>query len=327
LPHADRALAWIDEFGDRDGDGFVEYERATPNGLANQGWKDSFDGVNFADGAIAAPPIALCEVQGYVYLAFRARAEIARGLGDAATASRCEARAVTLKARFNDRFWLADRGYFALGLDREKRPIDALTSNLGHCLWTGIVDDDKAADVAARLSGTEMFTGWGLRTLASSMGAYNPVSYHNGSVWPHDSAIAAAGLMRYGFSAEAHAITLGLLRVAEAFGGRLPELLCGFDRDDFHLPVRYPTSCSPQAWASATPFWLLRTTLLRLDPAVPDGVLWLAPCIPDEIGPLSIDNVPLAGERLTIDVNRGDGRVRGLGAGMRVVEATRPGPG
>ena len=211
LPHADRALAWIDESGDRDGDGFVEYQRATARGLANQGWKDSFDGVNFASGRLAEPPIALCEVQGYAYAAFLARADMARGLGDDAVARTFEERAATLKAAFNERFWLEDRGYFAMGLDGEKRPIDSLASNIGHCLWTGIADADKAARVAERLSSPEMFTGWGIRTLASSMGAYNPVSYHNGSVWPHDSAICAAGLARYGFIEEAHAVTMGLL--------------------------------------------------------------------------------------------------------------------
>ncbi|HVC24434.1 MAG TPA: glycogen debranching N-terminal domain-containing protein [Acidimicrobiales bacterium] len=324
LPHADRALAWVDEYGDRDGDGFVEYARSTPAGLANQGWKDSFDGVNFADGTIAEPPIALCEVQGYVYRALCARAEIARGAGDEATASRCEARAAALKVAFNERFWLEDRGHFAVGLDRDKRPIDALTSNLGHCLWTGIVDADKAASVAVHLSGPEMFTGWGLRTLGSSMGAYNPVSYHNGSVWPHDSAIGAAGLMRYGFVDEALAIARGVLRVAEAFGGRLPELLCGFADDDFELPVRYPTSCSPQAWASATPHWLVRTILLQLDPAIPDGVVWLAPRIPDDIGPLALDNVPLAGSRISIDALGTSARVHGLPSGLRMHAEVRP---
>jgi glycogen debranching enzyme len=321
LPNADRALAWIGEYGDRDGDGFVEYERATQLGLANQGWKDSFDGINFASGRLAEPPIALCEVQGYVYAAFRARAELARGLGDEETARSCSSRAEKLKRAFNEQFWLEDRGYFALGLDGEKRPIDSLTSNLGHCLWSGIVDEVKAGQIAGHLCGPEMFSGWGIRTLASSMGAYNPVSYHNGSVWPHDSAIAAAGLMRYGFVEEAQRVTLGLLQAAEAFGGRLPELLCGFDRAEVPMPVRYPTSCSPQAWSSATMSFLLRTTLLRLDVSMPDHTLWIAPCIPPEIGALFLDNVPFAGSRLSIETDGVTTEVKGLSAEMSLVHS------
>ncbi len=187
LPHADRALAWVEEFGDRDGDGFVEYERATDRGLINQGWKDSFDGVSFAGGSLAEAPIALCEVQGYVYAAYLARAEIARHLDDDSTADDYEAKASRLRDSFNEQFWLEEPGYFAIGLDRKKRPIDSLSSNIGHCLWSGIVDEGKAARTVERLFSPEMFTGWGIRTLGSSMGRYNPVSYHNGSVWPHDS--------------------------------------------------------------------------------------------------------------------------------------------
>lgn len=312
LPHADRALAWIDEFGDRDGDGFVEYGRATNRGLVNQGWKDSFDGVSFSDGRLAEAPIALCEVQGYVYAAYRARAEIARHLGDARLAGELEARAGRLKAAFNERFWLPDSGCFALGLDAEKRPIDAMTSNVGHCLWSGIVDDDKAALTAERLCGPEMFTGWGIRTLASSMARYNPVSYHNGSVWPHDSSICAAGLARYGFVDEANAVTRGLFEAAEAFGGRLPELFCGFDRAAFPVPVSYPSGCSPQAWASASPFWLLRTTLLGLEVSVHEGVVRCSPSLPDDVGTLTVENVVLAGRAATIEAKGSTARLDGL---------------
>lgn len=324
LPNADRALRWIEECGDRDGDGFVEYQRATERGLLNQGWKDSFDGINFMTGKIAEPPIALCEVQGYVYAAYLARAQIARGLNDNATARSYSERAAKLKVAFNERYWLKERGYFALGLDREKNPIDSLTSNIGHCLWSGIVDQDKARQVADHLMSKEMFNGWGIRTLASSMGAYNPVSYHNGSVWPHDSALCAAGLMRYGFVAEAHALTLGLLQAAQAFGGRPPELICGFDRDNVPSPVRYPTSCAPQAWSSASVFWLLQTTLLRLDPSIQDGELWIAPSIPPEIGSLSISNLPFAGYRLSIEANGTHADIQGVPPGVRIVDSVRP---
>jgi glycogen debranching enzyme len=318
LTHADRALAWIEEFGDRDGDGFVEYQRATDRGLANQGWKDSFDGVNFAVGWLAEAPIALCEVQGYVYAAFLARAEIAHNLGDVKTALDYEARASRLKTAFNEQFWLEDRGYFALGLDRDKRPIDSLTSNIGHCLWSGIIDEDKAAMTVEHLCGPEMFTGWGIRTLSRSMARYNPVSYHNGSVWPHDSAICAAGLARYGFLKEAEEVTVGLFEAAEAFGGRLPELFCGFDRQTFPIPVPYPASCSPQAWASASPFWLLRTTLLHLEPSAHDRVVKCTPIVPDAFGTLSVENLFLAGSRLAVDATAAGTRVSGLPEGWRL---------
>ncbi len=320
LPHADRALAWIEEYGDRDGDGFVEYQRATDRGLRNQGWKDSFDGVTFAKGRIAEPPIALCEVQGYVYAAYLARSELARGRGDTGLAADYEQRAARLKVRFNERFWLEEEGYFALGLDGDKRPIDALTSNIGHCLWSGIVDDDKAQRTVEHLSGPDMFTGWGIRTLAKSMGRYNPVSYHNGSVWPHDSAICAAGLARYGFVEEAQAVTVGLLEAARAFGGRLPELFCGFDRKAFPVPVSYPASCAPQAWASATPFWLLRTTLLRLEPSIPAGTLSCAPSIPEDFGSISVENLFLADARLSIEAAGTTAKVSGLPDGIKLAD-------
>jgi glycogen debranching enzyme len=327
LPHADRALAWIEEYGDRDGDGFVEYQRATARGLANQGWKDSFDGVSFADGALAEPPIALCEVQGYVYAAYLARAEIARHAGDERMARDFDTRASRLKAAFNEQFWLEELGYFAMGLDAEKRPIDSLTSNIGHCLWTGIVDQDKAQRTVERLCSPDMFSGWGIRTLASSMARYNPVSYHNGSVWPHDSAICAAGLARYGFLQQAASVAVGLFDAAEAFGGRLPELFCGFDRAAFPIPVPYPASCSPQAWASASPFWLLRTTLLRLEPSIPDGIVACAPSVPEAFGSLSVENLFLAGSRLAIEATGTVAKVQGLPAGWRLTTdgAVHPG--
>ncbi|MEU3648121.1 glycogen debranching N-terminal domain-containing protein [Lentzea sp. NPDC034063] len=308
LPHADRALEWIDRYGDRDGDGFVEYHRATERGLVNQGWKDSWDGVNFADGTIARSPIALCEVQGYVYAAFLARAGLARVAGD--DSEYWEDRAKTLKERFNEAFWLPELDRYAVALDHAKRPVDSVASNIGHCLWTGIVDEDKAGRIAESLMSKEMFTGWGVRTLSSDMGAYNPMSYHNGSVWPHDSTIVAAGLMRYGFVEHAQRLASALYDAAEAFGGRLPELLCGFDCTEFSRPVPYPTSCSPQAWASAAPVHLLRV-LLRLEPDVPDSKVFLAPALPEHFLPIAVDNVPLASARVTVEVDS-EVRVAGL---------------
>jgi glycogen debranching enzyme len=322
LPHADRALDWIINYGDRDGDGFVEYERATEQGLVNQGWKDSFDGITFASGQIAKPPIALAEVQGYVYAAYLARAHFARERGETEAARHWAEKARTLRRDFNRAFWLPDRGYYALGLDGDKRPIDALGSNMGHCLWTGIVDRDKATQVAGHLTSRPMFSGFGIRTLATGMGAYNPMSYHNGSVWPHDNAICAAGLMRYGFVPQAQQVASGILEAADRFGGRLPELFCGFDRGDFAAPVAYPTSCSPQAWAAAAPFLLLRA-LLRFDPAVPSGKLWCAPEIPERLLPLQVKALHIAGGTVSVEVSRGGWRVDGLPPGLKLIRHAR----
>jgi glycogen debranching enzyme len=318
LPHADLALRWIEESGDRDGDGFVEYRRLSDRGLLHQGWKDSFDGITYASGLLAEPPLALCEVQGYVYAAYLGRAELAEHLGDDAVAWAMRRKAARLKQAFNKAFWLPERGWFALALDGDKQPVDALASNLGHCLWAGIVDDDKAPLLAEHLMGPAMFTGWGVRTLASSMGAFNPMSYHNGSVWPHDSAIAAAGLMRYGFAGAAQSIALGLLQAAEPFNGRLPELFCGFDRRAFVAPVSYPTSCSPQAWAAASVFSLLRT-LFGFEPDLPRHELHLSPHLPEELGRVRIENIPLGDFRLTIEGVGDRVSVEGVPDGLQVV--------
>jgi len=322
LPHADRALRWVDEHGDRDGDGFVEYQRLTDRGLANQGWKDSWDGVTDASGRLVTAPVALCEVQGYVYAAYVARAELARREGDTDAAARWGERAAKLRRDFNEAFWLPDRGYYALALDADKRPVDALASNMGHCLWTGIVDAEKAPSVAAHLMSAPMFSGWGVRTLATSMGAYNAMGYHNGSVWPHDNALVAAGLMRYGFVEEAQTIALAMLDAAEALGGRLPELFCGFDRAAFQAPIRYPTSCSPQAWAAAAPLLMLRT-MLRLDPALPERTVHLAPAVPAALLPLRVERLPLGGSELTIDITAEGWSADGLPEGVAVVGAAR----
>ncbi|GAA4824793.1 glycogen debranching N-terminal domain-containing protein [Actinomycetospora corticicola] len=311
LPAADRALAWARDHGDRDGDGFVEYRRASDRGLVNQGWKDSFDGITAANGRIAEPPIALAEVQGYVYAAHCARAELAEAVDDPATATDHRRRAAELRERFDECFWLPDRGWYATALDGEKKPVDALTSNIGHCLWSGIVPPERAGEVARALVGKTMWTGFGVRTLAADMGAYNPMGYHSGSVWPHDNALVAAGLMRYGFVAEAQQVALGILDAARAFGGRLPELFCGFDRDEFPAPVPYPTSCSPQAWAAATPVSLLRT-LLRFHPDLRCGRLGLAPALPEAMLPFRVGGVPLAGSRLELEVDADGWQVSGL---------------
>ncbi|MBT2521828.1 glycogen debranching N-terminal domain-containing protein [Arthrobacter sp. ISL-28] len=323
LPHADRALDWIRDYGDKDGDGFVEYERLNDQGLINQGWKDSWDGINFADGTLAEPPIALCEVQALVYTAYMSRAWMAYDAGDAPLAAELVDQAAQLKKRFNEEFWLPDRGYYAVALDGKKRQVDACASNMGQCLWHGIVDEHKAPLVVERLMSPEMFSGWGVRTLASDMGAYNPASYHNGSVWPHDNAIIAKGLLRYGFVAEAQRISTALLEAAEYSDGRLPELFCGFSRDQLATPVPYPTACSPQAWAATTPIMLV-TSLMGYDTHVSRGGLWMDPVLPESYGDLHITNAPMASGRITIDISNSLPSVQGLPEGMVFHRGHRP---
>ena len=321
LPHVDRALEWIEHYGDRDGDGYVEYERLSPEGLRNQGWKDSWDGISDARGRLASPPVALAEVQGYVYAAYRARAELARKRSDARTAELFASKAEALAAAFDRDFWVSDRGWPAIALDGDKRQVDSLASNAGHCLWSGIILPERAPAVAAQLMSAQMFSGWGLRTLASTMHRYNPLSYHNGSVWPHDSAIAAAGLMRYGFVEEASRLIDAVLDAAAAHTGRLPELYAGLDRAELPVPVSYPTSCSPQAWASAAPLLMLRT-LLRLEPRLDIGTLAVSP-LPDGQCPHMVD-LSFGGSRISISIGRDAGvTVTGLPADVEVVTEPR----
>ena len=322
LPHADRALAWIEEFGDRDGDGFVEYECPSGDGLANQGWKDSWDAVRHADGELARAPIALCEVQGYVYAAFVARAHFAQEMGDDTTCRRYQAKAVELRQRFNEAFWVEEHGWYAMALDADKRPVDVLSSNIGHCLWTGIIDPDRARLVADHLLSPAMFTGYGIRTLASSAAAYNPVSYHNGSVWPHDNALCAAGLARYGFVEEAHRVIEAQLDVARSHRGRLPELFAGFERGDLAVPASYPTSCSPQAWASASPLLWLRT-LLRLDPWASEGKVFIDPQLPERLRHLVVAGIRVGDQAITASIDGDEVRVTGT-AGLDIIRQARP---
>jgi glycogen debranching enzyme len=321
LPHADRALEWIETFGDRDGDGYVEYQRSTPNGLANQGWKDSWDAIRFADGTLAEAPIALCEVQAYVYGAYVARSHFAREAGDRPTFERYRDKADDLRRRFNEDFWLEDQGTYALGLDADKRPIDAVASNAGLCLWAGIAEPDKAARVAERLLAADMFSGWGVRTLAATMAAYNPVSYHNGSIWPHDNALCAAGLARYGHLDAAHRIIEAQLAVAATASGQLPELFAGFDRDAIPVPAAYPASCSPQAWAAASPLLWLRT-LLGLEPWAPQGRAWLSPSLPPTMTRLRVDGVQIGDAQLSIAIDGDTVDVANAGD-LRIIAARR----
>jgi glycogen debranching enzyme len=274
------AVNWIDRFGDRDGDGYIEYERRNvETGLDNQCWKDSWDSIVFADGTLAPTPRATCELQGYAYDAKRRTARLAREVwNDPAWADKLEREAAELKRRFNEDFWLPERGFFALGLDGSKRKIDSLTSNIGHLLWSGIVMPERADSVVAHLMGDKLFSGWGVRTMAEGEGSYNPIGYHVGTVWPHDNSLIAWGLKQYGYREEAARIALSILEAATLFHDRLPEAFAGYDRARTKYPVEYPTACSPQAWATATPLLLLRTLLglesdgrhLLVDPAVPE---------------------------------------------------------
>ena len=262
LPAAESALRWIDEYGDADGDGFVEYQTRSAGGIRNQGWKDSHDAVVHADGHLAEPPIALAEVQAYVYLAKTRMADVYAELGRDREAERLVAEAEALRVRFNDAFWMADEGYFAMALDRDKRQVRTVTSNPGHGLYCHIVDEDKALAVAKRLLAPDMFSGWGIRTMSKSAVAYNPMSYHNGSVWPHDNALIAAGLKRYGFTRSTNRVATALFDAAiHADYMRLPELFCGFTRRTPNRPVSYPVACSPQAWAAGSPFLMLQAML------------------------------------------------------------------
>jgi glycogen debranching enzyme len=267
-PNARAALSWIEDSGDRDGDGYVEYEcRNRETGLVNQCWRDSWDAIQFADGALARGPIATCEIQGYVYDAQRRSARLAREVwGDEALADRLEVRAAALRASFHRDFWMAERGAFALALDGEKRQVDAVTSNIGHLLWSGVLDDAAAAAVARQLLSEELFSGWGVRTLGAAEAGYNPLGYHTGTVWPHDNSLIAAGLARYGHREAATTIATAILSAAPYFEHRLPEVFAGFPKSLTSVPVAFPTASRPQAWAAGAPLLLL-TTVLGLDPS------------------------------------------------------------
>jgi glycogen debranching enzyme len=275
------AVTWMDRYGDRDGDGYIEYERRNPQGLENQCWKDSWDSIAFADGTLAATPRATCELQGYAYDARLRTARLAREIwGDPTWAETLEQQAAELKRRFNEDFWIPERGFFALGLDGSKRKIDSLTSNIGHLLWSGIAEEEKARKCVEHLMSDALFSGWGVRTMAAGEGSYNPIGYHVGTVWPHDNSFIAWGLRRYGYRAEAARISFAMLEAAELFHHRLPEAFGGYSRASTQYPVEYPTACSPQAWATGTPLLLLRALLgldsdgkhLIIDAALPESI-------------------------------------------------------
>jgi glycogen debranching enzyme len=261
-PSIEAALGWIDGAGDPDRDGFIEYQRASEQGLANQGWKDSYDAIFHADGHLAEGYIALAEVQGYVFAGKRLAARCAVRLGKGDQAKQLEAEAKLLAERFEEAFWCEELGTYALALDGKKQPCKVRTSNAGQLLFSGIVREDRARMVAADLMRPHFFTGWGIRTVARGEARYNPMSYHDGSIWPHDNALIALGLARYGLKHAVEQVFKALFDAATYMDlRRLPELFCGFQREKQRGPTLYPVACAPQAWASATPFTLLEAAL------------------------------------------------------------------
>jgi glycogen debranching enzyme len=307
------ALNWIDEFADLQHNGYISYQRRNEaTGLENQCWKDSWDSIAYRDGQLPGFPRATCELQGYAYDAKMRGARLARLVwNDAAYADELEKQAAELKQRFNRDFWVADGEYFALALDADGSQVDSLSSNNGHLLWSGIVDEAKAPSVARHLLGSRLFSGWGVRTMADGEGRFNPIGYHVGTVWPFDNSFIAWGLRRYGFKDEAAQIAAGILDAAEFFEGRLPEAFGGYERALTKYPVEYPTACSPQAWSTGTPLLLLRT-MLGLDP-IGDHLL-VDPALPATIGRLEL-----------LDIPGRWGRIDAFGRGRIPVTPTTPG--
>jgi glycogen debranching enzyme len=294
-PHLERALHWMETAGDPDGDGFLEYARKSPNGLVQQGWKDSHDSVFHRDGVMAEPPIALCEVQGYAYAAWQAAAEIAAVLGDRIRADMLQGRARQLKERFQEAFWVPELSTYALALDGKKRPCQVRSSNPGHCLYTGIASPAHARQIATTLLDDASFSGWGIRTLAAGEARYNPMSYHNGSVWPHDNALCAAGMARYGLREQPLRVLEGLFTAANFLDlHRMPELFCGFGRRPGEGPTLYPVACLPQAWASGSVFMLLQACLgMSIDTPARE-VRFENPTLPEWLPEVRIANLRVA---------------------------------
>ncbi len=309
LPAAERALEWIDRFGDRDGDGFVEYERTSEKGLVHQGWKDSGDGVPFPDGQLPSAPIALVEVQGYVYDAKVRMASLYAALGDDRRAGELRQEAFDLRQRILDRFWMEELGTFALALDGAKNLLPTVTSNAGHLLWSRVPAPPEAERLARTLLSDDMFSGWGIRTLSAAHGVYNPMSYHNGSVWPHDNALIVLGLALYGDAAATLPVLDGLRRAAiHAEHHRLPELFCGMQRTEGLRPVAYPVSCSPQAWASGA-FFMMLQAVLGILPDAPARVLHIRnPVLPSFLDVLVVSGLRVGASQVDLQFRRHGGR-------------------
>ncbi len=306
--HIELALRWIDRYGDLDGDGFVEYLRTSSDGLLQQGWKDSFDSVFHADGSLAQGPIALCEVQGYVYAAKLSAAQLAAELGKIRQSQELSEQAGTFRQRFNETFWSKSLSTYVLALDGHKAPCEVRTSNAGHCLFTGIADPERASKIAGTLLGEGFFTGWGIRTVHSSEARYNPMSYHNGSVWPHDNALIAQGLASYGFKEQVVAVASGLFEASGFMDlQRLPELFCGFHRRAGEGPTLYPVACSPQAWSAASPFLLLQALLglsIRIHPR--KQVRFVSPLLPSFLQQIHISSLQVGDSMIDLQLQRKD---------------------
>jgi glycogen debranching enzyme len=303
--HLFRAVDWIDRYGDRDGDGFVEYGSATSQGLVHQGWKDSFDSVFHSDGTLAKGPIALCEVQAYVYAAKHALAEIARALEKPQRANQLETSAKELRDRFSEAFWDPDLAMFVLALDRDKRPCRVRSSNAGQCLFSGIASEEQTENVLRELRTPEFFSGWGVRTIAEGESRYNPMSYHNGSIWPHDNALIAWGLTRHRNKQLAMEILTGLFDAATFVDlSRLPELFCGFERRHGKGPTDYPVACSPQAWAAGSVFMLIQACLGLTVRAAESRIYFYYPALPPTLERISLRNVPVGPARIDLDIVR-----------------------
>jgi glycogen debranching enzyme len=304
-PNIEVALLWMHRYGDRDGDGFLEYSRECRDGLVHQGWKDSDDAIFHADGSAARGPIAMCEVQGYAYAAWRGGAALAAALGRAEQSVDFTRRAETLQARFDSEFWCDELGTFALALDGDKRPCRVRASNAGQCLFSGIVLPERAARLAQTLLAHESFSGWGVRTLAASEPRYNPMGYHNGGVWPHDNALIASGLARYGMGAEASRIFTGLFDTAMYLDlHRVPELFCGFPRDPGEGPILYPVACAPQAWSAASVFLLFQASLGLTIDGIASKISLIRPWLPPFLNEARILNLQVAGANVDLALIR-----------------------
>ena len=308
-PSIQAAFDWINHYGDPDGDGFVEYQRRSPVGLLHQGWKDSDDAIVHQDGTPAEGPIALCEVQAYVYAALRAGVALARALGHDTHAEKWQSQAARLRRRFDEAFWCEELGTYALALDGRKRPCRIRTSNAGHCLFGGIVDPRRADTVAHTLLGPECFSGWGVRTLAVGDGSFNPMGYHTGGVWPHDNAVIAEGLAMYGLTDQSTSILRSLFEASQHFDlQRMPELFCGFERRPGEAPVPYPLACAPQAWAAGAVLLLLKASLgLQID-AMERRVTFRNPCLPEWLDSLSITDLDVNGATVDLSIVRHRGK-------------------
>lgn len=314
-PQIGLALEWMERYGDIDGDGFVESLRRSSHGLVQQGWKDSWDSVSHQDGTIAEGPVALCEVQAYVYAARQAAARLAAILGQAERARVLLDQAQLLKERFNEVFWCEELSTYVIALDHKKRPCQVKASNAGHCLFAGIATDEYAKRTAQTLLSSDSFSGWGIRTLAASEVRYNPMSYHNGSVWPHDNALIAAGFARYGMKDLANRILTGLLDASLFLElQRLPELFCGFTRREGEGPTHYPVACAPQSWAAASVFLLLQACLGLAIDATESKVYFTSPLLPESVAEIQIRNLRVGESFLDLVVDRS---FRGVGVERR----------